>query len=281
MSLLVAMQYTHKQYRFFIAVAVSMFFCSLGLAQPVVDPMPGVEPPDPDRLIECVVHRVIDGDSVELFVGGRIVRYELAGADSPDVVADGKRSLRGSAEAKNFLEALLVGERLGILADVRRPTDAMGRLRGYLYRLPDGMFVNLEMVRLGFAKHARDPGSFNSKAMQWAQNRARDARKGVWSVAPVVEPIDEPVKNESSIVVAGNGRGDQKSKGSKPQVQSESDSSGDSPMVYVTKYGSKYHTKDCQHARESGIAKRLDEVEATHKPCKACEPDQPDGDGGD
>lgn len=243
-------------------------------AEPKPKPMPVVVEPDEDRLVPAVLHEVIDGDSVELFLNGRIIRYELAGADAPDAVGEDHEPLWKSQEAASYLDSLLVGEQLMVMADARKPTDAMGRARGYLYRMPDGLFVNLEMVRLGFAKHAKNPSSFNDAAMRWAQDRARDARKGVWSPAPerVVVPkepkpdaLTEPGSDSSGV---HDPEPDTK-QDSKPLTQAL-----DSDVVYITKYGSKYHTKDCQHVGDSGIAKRRDAVSETHKACKVCEPDK-------
>jgi len=244
--------------------------------EPAARPMPRVIEPDADRLVPAVLHRVIDGDSVELFVQGAVVRYELAGADSPDILmgdgeGEGPALLRGSAEARSFLKSILDGEQLAVLADPRRGTDARGFRRGYIYRMPDGLFVNLEMVRLGFSKHARDPSGFNSAVMLWAQDRARDARKGVWYPAPkpavvgVVKSSDDGAAEASEEVV---------------EVL-EVEQAAENSVVFVTEYGSKYHTKDCQHVRDSGIAKNRSEIEDSHKACKVCKPDDLDGAGDD
>ena len=262
---------------------------AVGGVEPRVQGMPVVVEPDRDRLVGAVLHRVIDGDSVELFVDGRIVRYELAGADAPDVVegdgavggVGGGGRIRGSVEARLYLLALLEGEELAVFADARRPRDAMGRLRGYVYRMPDGLFVNLEMVRLGFSKHAREPRGFNNEVMLWAQDRARAARKGVWSLVP--EPVSEPMRVERVVERSSSGRErdavDLKSPEAEPDGAGEDVVVNDDfSVVYVTKSGSKYHRKDCRHVRDSGIAKRLDEVELTHQACKVCEPGDVGGD---
>jgi len=258
----------------FVSVVVAMvFFAPVTLGwQPgtlgrSVD-MPEVIEPDESRLIIGVVHRVIDGDSVELFLDGRVVAYELAGADAPELLENVSISLRGSQEAKDYLLAVLEGEQIAVLNDLRRPIDARGRKRGYLYRMPDMLFVNLEMVRLGHSKHARDATGFNNPAMLWAQERARDARKGVWSPEPVkaaqsapvvAEPkVKEPVVQEPAEVVE--------------QAHEPVLNSGSQLMVYVTKSGTKYHTKDCQHARESGVATPIEKVRESHDPCKVCKP---------
>lgn len=252
-------------------------------------PMPELDEPDERLLRSGVVHRVIDGDSVELFVDGQIVAYELAGADAREILDGQETQLRGSVEAKVYLEGLIVGEQIAVLPDRKRATDARGRLRGYLYRMPDMMLVNLEMVRVGHAKHARDPLGFNDTVMLWAQERAKSARKGVWSPTPI-----QPAPNQltAEVPAASGGQLAAQNELNRAEGSAEIDDAdrqvdraasstdgGTGRVVYVTRSGSKYHRKDCQHARASGIAKDRDSLDAEYKPCKVCEPDAPrDGD---
>lgn len=251
-----------------------------------LNPMPEVVAPDEVLLRTGVVHRVIDGDSVELFVDGQIVAYELAGADAPEVLEDQEMKIRGSSEAKAYLESLVVGEQIAVLPDRKRATDARGRRRGYLYRMPDRLLVNLEMVRVGHAKHARDPMGFNNNAMLWAQDRAKSARKGVWSPAPVQESAT-PIASSAAL----SGNVSLPTEDSSPIHTEESTGSQDENselnhaaaaldrgvdrVVYVTRSGSKYHRKECQHARTTGIAKDRDELDSSFQACKVCEPDTP------
>lgn len=250
-------------------------------------PMPEVAAPDEDLLRSGVVHRVIDGDSVELFVDGQIVAYELAGADAPEVLEDRETQLRGSSEAKAYLESLVVGEQIAVLPDRKRATDARGRRRGYLYRMPDRLLVNLEMVRVGHAKHARDPQGFNNSVLLWAQDRAKSARKGVWSPVPVQESATPKASTaattsddslpiiESSSSTTGKSFGTH-DENHEPEHAAAASERGIDRVVYVTRSGTKYHRKDCQHARATGIAKDRDELDSSFQACKVCEPDKPE-----
>lgn len=42
--------------------------------------------------------------------------------------------------------------------------------------------------------------------------------------------------------------------------------------VYVTKSGTKYHSEGCRYLKKSCIAKDLDRVKLTYKPCSKCNP---------
>lgn len=241
------------------------------VAQVEPKPMPKISVPETDQLIPAVLHKVIDGDSVELFIQGRIIHYELVGADAPDVIEDADTPLFGSEEARDFLESLLVGEQLAVLPDTHKPTDTLGRSRGYIYRMPDKLLVNLELVRLGHAKHARDPSGFNTKAFRWAQDRARDAKKGIWGPRPKpikkAKPIENPEQSQTP-------KEPQPDPVKEPVEQQPQQPISPADMVYITESGSKYHTKDCRHTSDSSIAKKRSEVQKTHKPCKVCDPDK-------
>jgi endonuclease YncB( thermonuclease family) len=80
-----------------------------------------------------------------------------------------------------FLRNLLVGERVYVMYDSQvADDDEDGKYVASLYRAPDGLNVNLEAVRQGFA--AVDPSySFDDKAtFLYYQRRARQLHKGIW-----------------------------------------------------------------------------------------------------
>jgi hypothetical protein len=136
--------------------------------------------------------------------------------------------------------------------------------------MPDKLLVNLELIRLGHAKHTRDPSGFNDRAFRWAQDRARDAKKGVWGPRP--EPIKKPKPKQEE----QTGAPERPDPEPVPQPTEPNPQTAISPVdvVYVTESGSKYHTKDCRHTSESSIARKRSEVQKTHKPCKVCNPDK-------
>ena len=90
----------------------------------------------------AVLARVIDGDTIDVRIGGRIVRLRYIGVDTPE---------RGEAcysEATSYNRGLVSGKTLTLVRDVSE-TDRYGRLLRYVYA--DGVFVNLELVRAGYA----------------------------------------------------------------------------------------------------------------------------------
>ncbi len=94
------------------------------------------------------VVRVIDGDTIEI-AGGAHVRY--IGMDTPETYP--KVEFYGpEAKAKNI--ELVEGKLVTLEKDVSE-TDKYGRLLRYVY--VDGVFVNGELVRLGYAEAVSYP----------------------------------------------------------------------------------------------------------------------------
>ena len=118
------------------------------------------------------VVRVIDGDTIEI-AGGAHVRY--IGMDTPETYQ--KVEFYGpEAKAKNIelVEGKLVTLEKGI-----SETDKYGRLLRYVY--VDGVFVNGELVRLGYAEAVSYPPDTRYQwQLELLEKEAKAARLGIW-----------------------------------------------------------------------------------------------------
>ncbi len=128
-------------------------------------------PPGDDK----VVKTVIDGDSFETNDG---VKVRLLGVDAPDIeTAD-----CFSAEATTHLQSLIGPLRsVRLVYDASR-TDTLGRTLAYVYRLPDGLFLNLAMAQDGFMfELKRPPNTAHADELAAAVADARTAKRGLWA----------------------------------------------------------------------------------------------------
>lgn len=127
-----------------------------------------------------LVTKVVDGDTVQI-EGGQTVR--LIGIDTPETV-DPRRPVQCfGVEASNETKRLLQGQRVVLTKDVSEK-DRYDRLLRYIY-LPisqtEMLFVNKHLVEEGFAKaYTYPPDVKFSEEFVSAQNRAREAGKGLW-----------------------------------------------------------------------------------------------------
>jgi micrococcal nuclease len=118
------------------------------------------------------VVRVIDGDTIEI-AGGSHVRY--IGMDTPETYP--KVEFYGpEAKAKNI--ELVEGKLVTLEKDVSE-TDKYGRLLRYVY--VDGVFVNGELVRLGYARAvAYPPDTRYQWQLEQLEKEAKAAKRGLW-----------------------------------------------------------------------------------------------------
>jgi micrococcal nuclease len=132
-------------------------------------------------LLSCVpvteegvrVVRVIDGDTIEI-AGGAHVRY--IGIDTPETYPE-KELYGPEAKAKNI--ELVEGKLVTLEQDVS-DTDRYGRLLRYVYA--DGVFVNGELVRLGYARAAAYPPDTRYQwQLEHLEKEAKAAKLGIWA----------------------------------------------------------------------------------------------------
>lgn len=123
------------------------------------------------------VTRVVDGDTIQIDSGEK-VRY--IGINTPETV-DPRTSVQCfGKEASAFNKQLVEGRDVKLVVDVSE-TDKYGRLLRYVY-LNDGTFVNLELVKKGYARvDTFPPDVAHAKEFVAADHAARLAKLGLWS----------------------------------------------------------------------------------------------------
>ena len=132
------------------------------------------------------VIRVVDGDTVVLSLDGVKTRIRLIGIDTPETVHPQKPVEHYGQEASTFLKNLLRGESVSLEYETEAATtDKYGRTLAYLYRAPDGLFVNAEIVRQGYG-HAYTRFSFKyMEQFREYERIAREVGKGLWAESRV------------------------------------------------------------------------------------------------
>jgi len=118
------------------------------------------------------VVRVIDGDTIEI-AGGEHVRY--IGIDTPETYPQAE-PYGPEAKAKNI--ALVEGKLVTLERDVSE-ADKYDRLLRYVY--VDGLFVNGELVRLGYAEAVSYPPDTRYQwQLELLEAEAKAAERGIW-----------------------------------------------------------------------------------------------------
>lgn len=125
---------------------------------------------------EATVVRVVDGDTIVARLGGgREERIRYIGVDTPESVKPGTAVECFAKQASDFNARLVEGRKVRLVHDAEE-RDRYGRLLAYVYREPDDLFVNAELVRRGYATVATFPP--NVRHVDELTRLAREAREG-------------------------------------------------------------------------------------------------------
>ena len=131
-----------------------------------------------------VVH-IDDGDTIDAEIGGRRTRVRLIGIDTPETKKPNTPVQCYGPEATAETTALLpLGTAVRLERDVEA-RDPYDRLLAYVYRADDGLFVNLELARLGFARQLSiAPNDAHAPVFAAAVDAAVAGRVGLWAACP-------------------------------------------------------------------------------------------------
>ena len=101
-------------------------------------PVPDVPKPDFKGRTAHPVGKVVSGDTVVVLIDDREARVELIGVSAP------AKNEPNYELARTFLNNLLAGESVYLEIDGEQSDGGDDEpLRAYVYRAPDGLFVNL------------------------------------------------------------------------------------------------------------------------------------------
>ncbi len=137
--------------------------------------LPGAAEPAGAR---AYVVRAVDGDTIEVRLGGRLEDVRYIGVDTPETVKPGTPVQCFGPQASRFDHHLVEHRRVRLVFGVER-RDVYGRLLAYVYL--GERFVNAELVRRGLARtltiapNDRFAGHF--KRLEMAAARAG---RGLW-----------------------------------------------------------------------------------------------------
>lgn len=133
------------------------------------------------------VARTATGFSVVANIGGVETPIRLVGV-TPAGRATGTSN--DAEQGQWFFRNLLSGEFVHVKADsTLAETDEDGKKVGYLYRVPDGLFVNLELVRQGYALAARGYSFEHQELFRFYEGKAVADGKGIWAAKPAAEQM--------------------------------------------------------------------------------------------
>ena len=227
-----------------------------------VDAPPAPGPQDLGKFPRAQVVRVIDGDKVLLRINGAERLCRLVGVDATETMHPVKGVEPYGPETSRFTTNMLAGEEVWVAANpMSAQFDGCQRLLVFLFRVPDGLFVNLELVRQGYARATCVYPFAYASQFQREEAKARAAGKGMWA-KPVAAARD--YDRATMATTAGGST----LKPTAPAERRQMDKT-----VYVTAKGKKYHRAGCRIIKRGATPITLGEaLRRGMTPCAICRP---------
>ena len=191
------------------------------------------------------VVRVIAGDTIVIDMNNQDIKVRLIGV---------KPAEKYSVEMAAFTKNLLRGENVYVVDDPdQNEPDKYGYTLKYVYRAPDGLFVNAEIIRQGYGRSDTTvPFKYMAECEQ-LEKFAKERSKGLWDISQS-ESVSQPLP-------------------AAPTISSKTSTQGEDIIVYVTKTGKKYHLGGCSYLSKSSVPIQLGDAKARgYSPCGKCNP---------
>jgi micrococcal nuclease len=125
---------------------------------------------------------VVDGDTIDVAIAGHRERVRLIGIDTPETKKPNTPIQCYGPEATKFTKSLLPADvPLHLERDVVARDD-FGRMLAYVYLAGDGTFVNLAIIRQGYARVLTiRPNSAHADEFVDAARSAEARNIGLWA----------------------------------------------------------------------------------------------------
>jgi micrococcal nuclease len=128
---------------------------------------------------DVVVERIVDGDTLRTEDDERV---RLLNIDTPEPTED---ECWADEATERLAELVPPGSHVRLVYDVERE-DRYGRTLAQVYRLPDGLWVNLQLAADGAAyPYVVRPNDADYAPIKAATDEARDAGLGLWGACPL------------------------------------------------------------------------------------------------
>jgi micrococcal nuclease len=128
--------------------------------------------------LEGAVERVVDGDTIQVRVDGRVETVRYIGVNTPELRHPLRGAEPGGREAWTVNRELVAGKHVRLEMDAQA-RDRYGRLLAYVW--VDGVMVNAELVLRVYAQVMTVPPNVRYQRLFLAlQREARQSGRGLW-----------------------------------------------------------------------------------------------------
>lgn len=129
------------------------------------------------------VHKVVNGDT---FIISEDFKVRLLGVKTPKVAWNDGKNEYYSRKSLSFTNRLIMGKRVKLKFD-KEKIDKNGNIMAYVY-LPDGKFLNAEILKQGFGKLDNEFECIYFKQFTDYENEAKSRNIGIWKKSKPPQP---------------------------------------------------------------------------------------------
>ena len=209
------------------------------------NPTSGYPTIDFDTAATYRVVRIIDNSRVVVLIDNDETTVQMAGVGHTGEGFSPLDPNSDQVEASRFTDRLLRGESV-YLEDLG---SRNGQRMAHVFRAPDGLFVNAEIIRQGFGKTHQPYDGRYANLFHFCEHKARQALKGLW------DPWETSASLETASVKAI----------ATPRTDRQH-------TVYVASSGSRYHAAGCSHLAPNPIPMSVYKAITGFQWCDQCKP---------
>lgn len=132
---------------------------------------------------KAIVKEIVDGDTFKAeFSNGEIETIRLLLIDTPETVSPKVPEQPFGKEASDYLRKRLIKDTVVEIEKGIEERDKYNRLLAYVWR--DGKNINKELLEEGLARvaYVYEPNTKYLDEFKKAESKAKEERKGVWSI---------------------------------------------------------------------------------------------------
>ena len=172
----------------------------LPITTPITTPVAAIPPGVPEGALQATLVKVVDGDTIDVTIGGQALTVRYVGIDTPE---RGEPGYKAAAAANQEL----LGSGTLWLAPDKTDKDRYGRLLRFIYT-DAGVFVNEQMLSQGWAQPLEfKPDVTLAVEFRKLATEAAEAKRGFWSGdSPVDGAMPYALVTASTPLRVGPGR---------------------------------------------------------------------------
>ena len=158
-------------------------------APPPAKPLPKAEPTPPKGILgksdPCTISRIVDGDTADVEVQGKIERLRLLDMDTEESWPSASKPVTPfGLETSKWAKSFMSSEEPCWIEYGGEKRDIYDRLLAYLWRQQDGKWqmYNLQAIEKGYSPYFTKYGyaRLHHDSFVAAEKRAQEAKKGIW-----------------------------------------------------------------------------------------------------